>query len=78
MSVPFVGIWLEAPEPVLVARTERRRHDPSDANADVIRMQLRQQTDAVSWHRIEASTTPAGVLEHARNYVQVRAGTVWG
>jgi predicted kinase len=71
MSVPFVGIWLEAPEPVLVARTEQRRNDASDANADVIRMQLRQQTGAVTWHRIEASTTADDVLAHARNYIDL-------
>ena len=43
MSVPFVGIWLEAPEATLIARTEQRRNDPSDADADVIRLQHRQR-----------------------------------
>jgi predicted kinase len=28
-GVPFIGLWLEAPEPVLIARTGRRRNDPS-------------------------------------------------
>ena len=43
MSVPFVGIWLEAPESTLVARAEQRRNDASDADADVIRIQHRQR-----------------------------------
>ncbi len=74
MSVPFVGIWLEAPEAVLIARTEQRRNDPSDANADVIRMQRRQPTGVMTWHRIEASTTPTVVLEYARQYMKRQLG----
>jgi uncharacterized protein len=70
MSVPFVGIWLDAPEPVLIARIEQRRHDASDANADVIRMQGRQPTGVMTWNRIEASRLPADVLEQARDYLQ--------
>jgi aminoglycoside phosphotransferase family enzyme/predicted kinase len=76
LSVPFVGLWLDAPGPVLIARTEQRRNDPSDANADVIRMQRRQPTGEMTWHRIDASTSPATVLEDANRYVQahIRAG----
>ena len=33
VAVPFVGIWLEAPEATLIARVEQRRNDPSDADA---------------------------------------------
>ena len=70
MSVPFIGLWLEAPEPTLAARTEQRRNDPSDADADVIRMQHRQGTGLMTWHRVEASGSPEIVLEYARQYVQ--------
>jgi predicted kinase len=72
LSVPFAGLWLDAPERVLVARTERRRHDPSDANAEVIRMQRRQPIGVMTWHRIDASASPDVVLEHARTYLQGR------
>ena len=54
MAVPFVGIWLEAPEATLIARAEQRRNDASDADADVIRLQHAQQTGTMSWRRIEA------------------------
>jgi aminoglycoside phosphotransferase family enzyme/predicted kinase len=70
MSVPFVGIWLEAPVATLVTRAEQRQHDPSDANADVIRLQHQQGTGAMTWHRVEAARSPETVLEFAAEYVQ--------
>jgi aminoglycoside phosphotransferase family enzyme/predicted kinase len=74
MSVPFVGMWLEAPESMLIARTEQRRNDPSDANADVIRMQYRQPTGAMTWHRVEASMSTDIVLEYSTRYVHEHLG----
>lgn len=56
--VPFVGVWLEAPESVLTARSEQRHLDASDADAAVIRGQLMQDTGAITWHRIDASRAP--------------------
>jgi predicted kinase len=54
-QVPFVGVWLEAPESLLIARSEQRRLDASDADAAVIRRQLARGTGAISWRRIDAS-----------------------
>ena len=62
-SVPFVGLWLEAPESTLVARAERRRHDASDADAAVIRTQLSQDTGSIDWHRLDASGAAPAVFE---------------
>jgi predicted kinase len=70
--VPFVGIWLEAPEATLVARTEQRRNDPSDADADVIRLQQQQGSGVMTWHRLDASSSPDTVLKYAATYVQNR------
>jgi predicted kinase len=70
MAVPFAGIWLKAPEATLVARTEQRRDDPSDANADVIRLQQQQGTGAMTWHRLKASSSPDTVLQDAAQYVE--------
>jgi predicted kinase len=70
MAVPFAGIWLEAPEATLVTRTEQRRDDPSDANADVIRLQQQQGTGAMTWHRLKASSSPDTVLQDAAQYVE--------
>jgi predicted kinase len=74
MAVPFAGIWLEATQATLIARVEQRRHDASDANADVIRLQHAQQTGATGWHRIDASGSPEEVLGHAVNHLQAELG----
>jgi predicted kinase len=69
-SVPFVGLWLSAPESVLIARTERRRNDPSDADANVIRMQSGQGAGEIGWYRIDASLAAASVLSRATDRVR--------
>ena len=61
-SAPFVGLWLEAPLTALVARVERRQHDPSDADAEVIRMQMAQDPGEIRWRRLDASAPAAAVL----------------
>jgi uncharacterized protein len=54
-AVSFVGLWLDAPESSLVARVEQRQLDASDADAEVVRRQLAQQTGTIGWQRIDAS-----------------------
>ena len=71
-SVPFIGLWLEAPEPVLIARTERRRNDPSDADANVIRMQSAQGAGEIGWCRIDASLSGPSVLSRATARVRAQ------
>jgi predicted kinase len=62
-GVPFVGLWLDVPESELFARSERRRLDASDADADVIRNQVAQGTGPIAWHHIDASSSPEVVLQ---------------
>lgn len=66
-SIPFLGLWLDAPDPLLVARTEQRRNDPSDADAAVIRTQRAQDTGVIGWRRIDASQPADDVLRNATN-----------
>jgi predicted kinase len=75
-SVPFVGIWLEAPGDTLVARVTSRRRDASDADADVVRLQLSRDCGEVTWQRIDANLTTDAVAERARAVVggKLRAG----
>jgi predicted kinase len=69
-AVPFIGLWLDAPERVLLDRTQRRRHDASDADAAVIRMQLAEGTGAITWHRVDASADINDVLQHVTSLLQ--------
>ena len=62
LQLPCVGLWLDAPERVLIGRIEQRRGDASDADAAVIRRQWRQETGAIAWSRIDAAGTPENML----------------
>jgi aminoglycoside phosphotransferase family enzyme/predicted kinase len=64
-SVPFIGLWLDAPEHVLIARTAARRLDASDADAAVIARQREQGTGEIEWHRLDASLPLTRVSEMA-------------
>ncbi len=56
-NVAFNGFWLEAPESTLVQRVEERRNDPSDATADVVRLQKQNAGNQTDWPQIDAGTT---------------------
>ena len=73
-SLPFVGLWLEAPEQVLVERVQRRRADASDADAAVIRMQLEEDTGPVTWRRLDAAPGADDVLRQARTHLEDAMG----
>lgn len=65
-GVPFSGLWLDAPERVLVGRIDRRRHDASDADAAVVQMQHRHDAGPIAWSRIDAARPAVEVLAGAR------------
>jgi predicted kinase len=54
-GVPFTGLWLEAAPEVMSGRIGARRGDASDAIADVLAAQLRQDPGLIDWTRIDAS-----------------------
>jgi uncharacterized protein len=70
--VPFIGWWLDAPEPLLIERTAQRRNDPSDADAAVVRMQRNQDMGDLSWHRINASVPLESVISAANDAIRGR------
>jgi aminoglycoside phosphotransferase family enzyme/predicted kinase len=64
-GVPFTGMWLEAPEPVLVHRVARRGPDVSDAGAAVIHQQRTYPLGLLRWHHLDASGTRQQVCDGA-------------
>ncbi|MCU4178208.1 AAA family ATPase [Bosea sp. BH3] len=64
-GVPFRGLWLEAPEQVLVERVSARRGDPSDATPDIVRSQLARQGDPSDWTRLPSRMEPGLVVTAA-------------
>jgi aminoglycoside phosphotransferase family enzyme/predicted kinase len=69
-TVPFVGLWLEAPESLLADRTAGRHSDASDADATVVRMQCARGAGEIDWSRIDASMPAATVLSSATGHVR--------
>lgn len=55
LNVEFQGVWLEAPARTLVERIGKRREDPSDATAEVVRAQLGRSIGTMDWRRIDTT-----------------------
>jgi hypothetical protein len=73
-AVPFVGLWLEAPERVLVDRLARRAPDASDADASVLRAQLARDPQPTGWERLEAGDAEEPVRARALAVLRRRMG----
>ncbi len=65
-GVPFQGLWLQAPPPVLEERVTRRRMNASDATAEVVRLQLSYDLGPIDWPRLDTQAAADAVLAHAR------------
>jgi hypothetical protein len=65
-NVRFRGLFLTADLASRLARIAARRHDASDATADVVRSQESYDLGALDWTRIDAAGTRAQTLAAAR------------
>jgi len=54
-GVDFDGLWLEAPPEVMAERVTKRKHNVSDATADIVSQQLDYDLGAIKWVRIDSS-----------------------
>jgi len=62
-GVPFSGIWLSAPEHILISRVSSRRNDASDADETIVKKQLTYDHGPISWIKIDASGKPDDITE---------------
>jgi uncharacterized protein len=69
-GVPFVGLWLEAPVPVLEQRISSRQGDASDATLAVLRAAAGSDPQAGDWISVDVSGSPDNVLALTRQAVQ--------
>jgi hypothetical protein len=51
----FHGFWLDVDLSARIARVEARRDDPSDATPEVLVAQMKGETGAIGWRRIDAA-----------------------
>jgi uncharacterized protein len=65
-GVPFAGLWLDAPQPVLGNRVDARTGDASDADRAVLTRQLEAESGPIAWPRIDAGGSRAAALAAAR------------
>lgn len=70
----FLGIWLEAPLELLVARIEGRRKDASDATGDIARRQRRSIAAPQGWHHLDAGGGPDQVASSVARLLTAMAG----
>jgi predicted kinase len=74
VGVPFEGLWLEAPMALRTERVSNRRHDASDADARIARLQEDMAAGDIAWRRIDVS----GELEETVRQVRAALATARG
>lgn len=63
----FAGLWLTAPEAVLVGRVEARSGDASDADRSVLMQQLRAHRGNIAWRVIGTEGNAESAIAAARH-----------
>ena len=72
-GVPFLGLWLDAPLPILEARIAARRNDASDATAAVLRKSARAKTiPPQAWTMINAANSAQALAEATKAVLQMQ------
>lgn len=74
LGVPFSGLWLDAPDGVLMGRVAARGNDASDADPGVLKRQLERHRDGASclsdgWRRLDASGGPQQTAKAAARFI---------
>ena len=64
--VPFIGLWLDAPEQILLQRVEKRSQqntDASDANVAVVKKQIQAQESITDWPKINSDRSVEDIVQ---------------
>ena len=73
LGVPFSGLWLSAPEEVLLERVAKRAGDASDADAAVVKQQLGRPTGPISWAPVEAGGPHDAVIAQSLSALRIES-----
>jgi predicted kinase len=65
-GIAFAGLWLAAPDAVLLDRVSSRRGDSSDADRAVLQQQLSADLGGASWPMVDVSGDAAAALAATR------------
>jgi len=66
---PFIGLWLETPLDVRVARIAGRTNDASDATAEVAKGQAAFDVGPITWAKVDASGDWDQTLSRAKSVI---------
>jgi aminoglycoside phosphotransferase family enzyme/predicted kinase len=66
VKVPFVGLWLDAPQAALERRIAGRHDDASDATVEVLHKQLGWVEKPTDWRRVDADGLSDAVVARVR------------
>jgi predicted kinase len=72
VRLPFIGLWLEAPSALLMARIGSRGKDASDADIEVLKQQLKMDPGPIEWKRINAVQCLDEIVAEARLSIDSR------
>ena len=65
----FMGFWLNVDLSARIARVETRRDDSSDATPEVLLAQMKGETGAIGWRRIDAARGLDAVVAEIRGAI---------
>jgi aminoglycoside phosphotransferase family enzyme/predicted kinase len=72
LGIPFLAIWLEAPQWQMLDRVAARRGDASDADAGVVLRQLESTVPPSDWHKVDAGSDVQQTAAGVRALIQAR------
>jgi len=72
-GLPFAGLWLTAPDAVLLDHVAKRRGDSSDADRAVLEQQLKADLGAMNWRKVDVSGDAGAALAAGRAALAIRS-----